>query len=172
MQKDFSYPLNIDELNRHEHHYHLQADALQLKTLTTILQVENVKSFVADIYLKLDIKQHRLDIWGKVEAELELKSVISLENFIKKYETPFAYYFDTEATYKDIKEMEQGINDDVPDVIENGKIDLGDIAIEQLALVMEDYPRREGEKFYFTSEFDEETTRRANPFAVLQKLKK
>ena len=172
MQKDFSYPLYIDDLNRREHHYHLKADAAQLKTLTAILQVENVKYFVADIYLKLDAPSHRLDIWGKVEAELELKSVITLENFIKKYEAPFAYYFDTEATYKDIKEMDYGINDDIPDIIENGQIDLGNIAIEQLALVMEDYPRRDGEEFHFASEFDEETTRLANPFTVLQKLKK
>ncbi len=172
MQKDFSYPLNIDDLSQHEQHYHLNADAKQLKTLASILQVEAVKSFTADIYLKLSLKQHRLDIKGTVKAELELKSVVTLENFTKEYEAPFAYYFDTSATYKDIKDMEAGIFDEVPDIIEDGKIDLGDIAIEQLALVMEDYPRRDGEEFHFISEFDEETTRRANPFAVLQKLKK
>ena len=172
MQKDFSYPLNIDELNQQEQHYKLEANPEQLKVLTQILQVVDVKKFVADIYLKLKIKEHRLDVWGTVSADLELESVVSLEKFVKSYAPSFELYYDTKATYKDIREMEPQINDNIPDIIENGKIDLGDIAIEQLALVMEDYPRKDGEKFEFISEFDEETNRQANPFAVLAKLKK
>ena len=53
-----------------------------------------------------------------------------------------------------------------------GKIDLAEIAMEQIALVLDDFPRKDGETFQFTSEFDEETTKTTNPFAVLQKLKK
>ena len=172
MQKDFSYPLNIDDLNQQEQHYKLNADAEQLKTLRDILQVEDVKNFGADIFLKLNLKQHKLDLWGSVNATVELKSVVSLENFEKEYNVEFTYCYDTKATYKDIKELEPYIYDDVPDVIDNGKIDLADIAIEQLALQIEDYPRQNGEKFEFVSEFDEETTKKANPFAVLEKLKK
>lgn len=172
MQKDFSYPLKIDDLNQQEQHYHIAADKGQLKALQQVLQVEDVKSFVADISLKLKLKEHRLDVWGCVKAELELKSVISLENFYKKYTAPFALYFDTKATYKDIREMDPDLDDEIPDIIENGQIDLANIAIEQLALIMEDYPRREGESFCFTSEFDEQTDQTENPFAILAKLKK
>ena len=172
MQKDFSYPLNIDDLNQQEQHHKLKADGEELNILKDILQVENVKSFEADIYLKLNLKMHKLDIWGKVKSDLVLKSVVSLENFEKTYEVDFQYYYDTKATYKDIKEMEPSIYDDVPDVVENGKIDLVNIAIEQLALELDDYPRKDGESFEFVSEFDEETTKMANPFAVLKKLKK
>ena len=172
MQKDFSYPLNIDDLNQQEQHHKLKADAEQLKTLTEILQVEDVKNFEADIFLKLNLKQHKLDLWGTVKALIELKSVVSLDNFEKNYEVEFTYCYDTKATHKDIKELEPSIYDEVPDVIDNGKINLADIAIEQLALELDDYPRKDGEKFEFASEFDEETTRQANPFAVLEKLKK
>lgn len=172
MQKDFSYPVKIAELNQQEQHYKLAADAEQCAVLAEILQVESVKSFQADIYLKLNLKQHRLDVWGEATADLELKSVISLENFVKKYVAPFEYIFDTKATYNDIRELEAGINDEVPDIIENGEIDLGEMAIEQIALILDDYPRQAGEIFHFESEFDEETTARANPFAVLAKLKK
>lgn len=172
MQKDFSYPLTIGELNQQQQHYALTANQEQLKTLAGILQVEAVKSFTADIFLKLNLKLNRLDVWGTVRSELELKSVISLENFLQKYDIPFKIYYDTQATYKDIRDMEPGINDEIPDIIVNGRIDLGDIAIEQLALVLDDYPRRKGEKFEFVSEFDEETTKAVNPFAALEKLKK
>ncbi len=172
MQKDFSYPLNIDDLNQQEQHHKLKANQEQLKTLSDILQVEDIKNFEADIFLKLNLKQHKLDLWGSVNALIELKSVVSLENFEKEYNVEFTYCFDTKATYKDIKELEPSIYDDVPDVIDNGKINLADIAIEQLALQLDDYPRKDGEKFEFISEFDEETTKQSNPFAVLEKLKK
>ena len=172
MQKDFSYPLHIDDLNQQEQHHTIKANDEQLKVLKEILQVEDVKKFEANIFLKLNLKQHKLDLWGKVNALLELKSVVSLENFEKKYEIDFTYCYDTKATYKDIKELEPSIYDNVPDIIDNGKIDLVDIAIEQLALHIDDYPRKDGEKFEFVSEFDEETDKRANPFAVLEKLKK
>ena len=60
----------------------------------------------------------------------------------------------------------------MPEVVIGGKIDLGDIAIEQIALRLDDYPRKEGEEFSFISEFDEEDDVKNNPFAVLAKLKK
>ena len=76
-------------------------------------------------------------------------------------------------TYKEQRALLEDDNAaDVPDIVENGKIDLGQIAIEQVALVMEDYPRQDGEVFEFISEFDEETTKAQNPFSVLAKLKK
>lgn len=172
MQKDFSYPLKIDALNQQQQHFKLRPDAAQLVALAQILKVEDVKSFSADIFAKLNIRAHSLEVWGEVKAELVLQSVISLENFVQSYHVPFEYHFDTKATYKDIREMEPSIDDDVPDIIENGQIDLAELAIEQLALSIDDYPRKEGEKFTFVSEFDEETTVQAHPFAILKKLKK
>ena len=101
-----------------------------------------------------------------------MKSVITLENFCKSYEIPFELNFDTRATYNDIKELDCTIEDDVPDIIENGCINLADIAIEQVALNLDDYPRAEGEVFNdeLYCEFNNEE--KENPFAVLAKLKK
>ena len=80
--------------------------------------------------------------------------------------------FDTKMTQADIKELDFDLNDDVPDILDNGQIDLASIAMEQLALEIDDFPRKEGEVFSFKSEFDEETTLASNPFAVLKKIKK
>jgi len=172
MQKDFSYTLKIDDLTQNEQHYFLEANSDDLVVLKKILQVEKVRSFAADIFLKLNRKMHRLDIKGEVRATLLLKSVISLETFERTYTAPFSYWFDTSLTYRDIKEMDAGIDDDIPDIIENGQIDLAQISIEQLALILDDYPRQDGEIFEFQSEFDEETTKASHPFSALKKLKK
>ncbi len=172
MQKDFSLPLKIDDLSQNEQHYHIRANDAQKKELAAILKVESVPAFEANIFLKYHHKKHRLDVRGNVSATLELESVISLEHFLKDYNTDFSYYYDTEMNYHELKNLGAGIEDDVPEIMENRQIDLGQIAIEQLALIMDDYPRKDGEVFVFQSEFDEETTKKANPFAVLQKLKK
>ena len=170
MQKDFSYPLKIDELNQGEQLYKLNADKEELEVLTEILQVPAVNSFNAEIRLKFQKKRGILTVWGKVSANLSLISVISLDEFDKDYTSEFSITYDTNATYDDIKEMDEDINCNIPDIVMNGEIDLGDIAIEQLALVLDDHPRKDGEEF--SSIIEDVSPVKSNPFAALAKLKK
>ena len=172
MQKNFSYPIKIEDLKQSDYKYELKADAEELEDITQVLQVEKVHEFEAEIFLKLSNRTNNLRVWGRVNAKIELKSVITLNNFIKDYEVPFELNFDTRATYNDIKELECNIEDEVPDIIENGCINLADIAIEQVALNLEDYPRAEGEIFDGSLYCDIEEPKKENPFAVLKKLKK
>ncbi len=172
MQKNFSYPIKIEDLKQSDYKYELKADAEELEDITQVLQVEKVHEFEAEIFLKLTNRTNNLRVWGRVNAKIELKSVITLNNFIKDYEVPFELNFDTRATYNDIKELECNIEDEVPDIIENGCINLADIAIEQVALNLEDYPRAEGEIFDGSLYCDIEEPKKENPFAVLKKLKK
>ena len=85
MQNLFSYPLVVDELTASEKKYHLEANGEERAYLKDVLKVEGVKSFAADIRVKYNKKEHLLNVWGTAEAELELQSVISLENFYKTY---------------------------------------------------------------------------------------
>lgn len=173
MQNLFSCPLKIEDLTAAVRHYKLKADDKQLEYITNILKVPSVKSFEAEMEVKLHKKElHTLTVKGKACAQIEQTSVISLENFVKTYSPEFEVIFDTSLTAKDLQETEFEFDDDVPDIIIGGQIDLAEIAMEQVALVIDDFPRQEGETFEFKSEFDEETTKAANPFAVLEKLKK
>ena len=172
MQKNFSYPIKIEDLKQSDYKYELTADSAELEDITQILQVEKVHEFKAEIFLKLNNRANNLRVWGNVFAKIELKSVITLDNFIKNYNVPFELNFDTRATYNDIKELECDIEDEVPDIIENGCINLADIAIEQVALNLEDYPRAEGEVFDASLYCDVDEPKKENPFAVLAKLKK
>ncbi|MBS4773357.1 MAG: DUF177 domain-containing protein [Proteobacteria bacterium] len=172
MQNLFSYPLVVDELTPSAKKYHLAARKEELPYITEILKVPAVKSLAADINVKYNKKEHLIKVWGKAEASIEQTSVISLENFIKDYSAEFQILYDTELTPKDLQEMEVEIDDDLPDPVIGGQINLADIAMEQIALVLDDFPRQEGETFEFQAEFDEETTQAQNPFAVLAKLKK
>ena len=172
MQKNFSYPVKTDELNQNQYKYVIHADKDELEDITRILQEESVRRFHAEVYLKKFPKENLLKVWGTVEARIELKSVISLENFFNNMKVPFELNFDTVATYQDIRNADTGINDDVPDIIINNTINLADICIEQIALNLDDYPRAEGEKFDYSQYDNSEPEKKENPFAVLKKLKK
>lgn len=172
MQNLFSYPLIVDELSAATKKYHLEAAKNELPYVTEILKVPTVKSLSAELNVKLDKKNHRLNVWGEAKADIEQTSVISLDNFINHYQTEFEVEFDTKLTPQDLKEMDADIDDDVPDIILDGKINLADIAMEQIALIIDDFPRKKGEVFAFEPEFDEQEPPKQNPFAVLAQLKK
>ncbi|MBE6445197.1 MAG: DUF177 domain-containing protein [Alphaproteobacteria bacterium] len=172
MQKLFSHPLQIDDMGNGTKTYYLKANKEQLKYIAEVLKLDDVLRFEARVDVLFKYKTHKIDVTGNVVADVEHTSVVSLDKFIKNYSTDFAMQFDTEITYDQIKDLDLEFDDDVPDPVENGQIDLADIAMEQLALILEDFPRKEGEVFKFESEFDEETTKKTNPFAALAKLKK
>ena len=172
MQKEFLYPLTVADLPLSRQHYRLVADADNLSFLTRVLQVPEVKSFAADFYIKPDHNTSILAVSGHIKTDLILQSVISLENFSKLYDFDFETAFDTKATLQQQKEEGDDWDVDTPEIVVDGKIELVNVAIEQIALRLDDYPRREGEEFSFTPDFDTSEKATNNPFAVLAKLKK
>ncbi len=171
MQNLFSYPLKLEDMSASVQTYNLQASDDELKYITEIMQVPAVKSFNAEVKVKLRKKEHLANVWGKISADVEQTSVVSLENFVQNYQTDFSLDFDTKMTLSEQAKLEEE-GEDVLDILDNGQMDLAAIAMEQLALILDDFPRKKGEVFTFKSEFDEETTIKNNPFAVLEKLKK
>ena len=172
MQNLFSYPLKLEDMSSSTQKYTLKASAEELKYITEIMKVPAVKSFSAEINVKLFKKEHLVEVKGVVDAEVEQISVISLESFVKPYHNEFSLRFDTKMTQNELKELDFEYDDELLDILDNGQIDLASISMEHLALVLDDFPRKEGEEFSFTSEFDEETTLASNPFSVLKNLKK
>lgn len=63
-------------------------------------------------------------------------------------------------------EVEVTLEDDSPDVIEDGRIDLGQYAVEQLALNLDPFPRKPGAEFIPPAEPAE-----ISPFAVLKQIR-
>lgn len=172
MQNLFSYPLKLEDMSSATQNYKLKASQKELECITEVMKVPAVKSFEAEIKVKLLKKEHIVEVDGTIDADVEQTSVISLENFVKSYHNAFSLRFDTKMTQKELKEIDFEYDDELLDILDNGQIDLAAIAMEHLALVLDDFPRKDGEEFLFQSEFDEETTQATNPFSVLKKLKK
>jgi len=174
MQNNFSYPLKLEDISSAPKQFNINASPKELNYIAEILKVPAVKSFHVEIIVKLNKPQHLVEVNGKLTSDIEQISIISLEQFIKQYHFEFARLFDTKMTLTQQRELEDfdDINAEIPDIMEDGQIDLKAIALEALALELDDFPRKSGEKFHYTPDFDPDEDKPQNPFAVLQKLKK
>ncbi|MBP5398930.1 MAG: DUF177 domain-containing protein [Alphaproteobacteria bacterium] len=171
MQKEFSLPLIVEDLPQTEQHYKMLATADNLQYVAKILQVPEVKFLEADFFVKNNHRNSILNVSGHIKAELTIQSVISLETFKQGYDFDFSTDFDTKATLDSQKEEYDDWDKEIPEIVIGGKIDLGDIAIEQIALKLDSYPRIKGETFNFKPDFDV-NEKPENPFAALSKLKR
>ena len=174
MQNNFSYPLKLEDISSSSKIYNITASDDELLFIATILKVPSVKSFQTAINVTLNKPEHLIKLIGTLDAMVEQTSVISLENFIYPYHFEFNRTYDTKLTHAQQREMEEfeDINAEIPDVMENGIIDLKAVALEALALELDDFPKQPGEIFTFTPDFDINADKPQNPFSILEKLKK
>ncbi|MGO8740719.1 YceD family protein [Rhodoblastus sp.] len=124
----------------------------------------------------------RLRVAGRVRAVVTQHCVVTMEPFDTEVEEPFEVEFAPEAEAaaayaRAMAEIEAAqdkaaalaAQPDPPDPIVNGRIDLGALAAEFLALGLDPYPRKPGVRF---DPMIEDADEPPSPFAALAKLKK
>ena len=174
-QVPYSHALEVGALSRAiETSFDLQPDREMLDRIAAFLKVEQI----SDLRFKGELAPRRKDEWrlkARLTADLEQACVISL--------SPVAEKVDEEI----VRELLPGPNPELEDELELGaddgegpdyfqdRIDLAAIALEQLALALDPYPRAEDAKLE-DSQFTEpgiEPLKDADlkPFAGLADLK-
>lgn len=101
---------------------------------------------------------------GRLDAEVVQTCVVSIDEFTTRVGEDFAVLFVAAGTETDDGDPESV--DEIP--IENGVIDLGEAATEQLALALDPYPRAPGVAIAEAMEGDESA---AHPFARLSQFR-
>ncbi len=144
MQNIFYHPIIIDELRGAEKKYTITTSTKQNQHIAQILKVVSIKELSATIYLRQ--QNNYITIDGSIKTTIEQESVISLDVFDKKHNIDFNMLFDKSLNYQKQRELENE-GKDAPDIIINGKIDLADIIIEQIALNLDEYPKKPNEVF-------------------------
>lgn len=144
----------------------LEPDAEARARIARALNLKSLDRFEADVEVTATVSGWRLN--GRLMAEAVQSCVLTLEPLPVRIDERFEINL-VEAT--DTPPSEEGeidleLDDDSPDVVENGQIDLGQYAVEQLALQLDPYPRKEGAVFEQPPEPGE-----ISPFGVLKALK-
>ena len=145
---------------------HLVPDADAVKRIVKALDLGSLSSFEADV--KIAPAHIGWTLSGRVVATLEQICGITLEPLPVTVDERFSIALVDAPTEPALgtEEMEITLDDDSPDVIEDGRIDLGQYAVEQLALQLDPFPRKPGAEFVQPEEPAE-----ISPFAVLKQFK-
>jgi uncharacterized metal-binding protein YceD (DUF177 family) len=141
----------------------LEADAATRARIVKALDLASLDAFTAEMELTPSPAGWRLS--GRVRASLAQTCGITLEPLPLKIDAPFSLTL-AEAVEEEADEIVITMDDESPDLIENGQIDLGQYAVEQLALRLDPFPRKPGAEFVQPPEPAE-----ISPFAVLKQLR-
>lgn len=160
----FSAPVRINEIGAGIER-HLTPDAEAVKRIVKALDLASLSAFEADI--KVAPAHVGWTLSGRVTATLEQVCGITLEPLPVEVDERFSVdLVETDEREIGTEEAEITLEDDSPDVIEDGRIDLGQYAVEQLALALDPFPRKPGVEFVQPEEPAE-----ISPFAVLKQFR-
>jgi len=101
---------------------------------------------------------------GRLEADVVQSCVVTLDPVPAHIDAPITVDFAPEVNEQDFADDE-----DAPEPIVDGMIDLGRIAAEFLTLNLDPYPRKEGAVFEAPTDRDDEAP---SPFSALANVKK
>ena len=140
----------------------LTPDADIRKKIARELDLVSLDVFESDMNLTPAGAGWRLS--GRIRAEAVQSCSLTLEPLPATIDQTFA--LDLAEGVESTPDVEVTIDDDAPDPVEDGKIDLGQYAVEQLALSLDPFPRKPGAEFVQPPEPNE-----INPFAVLKQFR-
>lgn len=138
MTPEVSRPLALDRVGPSGITVPVQADPAELPAVAARLGVPAVQS------LRCDFRLRRvggvIEAQGDLSASLTQQCVVSLDDFDSVVRDQFVVHFVPAGTEDEDPEP------DAPDQIpfDGSMIDLGEAAVEQLALTLDPYPRRPG----------------------------
>jgi len=159
-----SRPVEVERMALREGGVRLEATEDERRRAAEFLKLPAIHSLIGDF--RIAGNKRRAKVTGQVSGRVSQSCVVTLEPF----ETDFAE--DVELTFAEERdnlspeEIERR-KIDPPDEIVDGKIDLGTVMTEFLALALDPYPRKPGVDF----EPITDDKAKDSPFAALGKLR-
>jgi hypothetical protein len=183
---EFSRPIKIDHIDKKSQKEIITATAEECALLAKRFDLDSIQSLSAELIIKMTspLKYH---VSGYLKTTLSQISVISGKVFASDYtEQIEAWYKDSPPVipFENIKkrreiesqdgadEIEFENEENNPEIIQNGEIDLGELTAQFLGLVLPAFPRASDEKEGtgdYIEALPEQT--KSNPFAALSALK-
>ena len=173
MAPEFSRPIAVERIAATGTELSIEASAEERAALARRFGIPAVHAFSAS-FVATPWRRGGVQLRGGFAAKVEQVSVVSLEPFASEVGEPVVRYYQAATGpghHPDVLSVES-LEDEEPEIISGGSIDLGEIAAEALALALDPYPRKAGEAFGHETAQEPKEQRQDNPFAVLSRLKK
>ncbi|MBL4907618.1 MAG: DUF177 domain-containing protein [Sneathiella sp.] len=142
--EEFIRWVDVERLGREPIVFSIVASDEERANLVTRLAIVDMPTLTASGSLNRMADKSLIELTGTLEAEVTQSCVISLEPVAQKIEEKFTvcYTFDkVEANAEDADYVVSLDEKDLPELILEGRIDVVQAIVEQIALAMDPYPR-------------------------------
>lgn len=135
-------------------------DLVAIKELTGLLRLE-------------PWRRGGVKLTGRLDAVIVQTCVVTLDPFEAAISDEIVRYFagHNEPGPAAAVHSVESLEEDAPDVVTGGSIDIGEVLAEALGLAIDPYPRKPGAEFRQGGDSHVDRASGASPFAVLDKLK-
>ena len=162
IETKFSRPARVEPLPRDGLKIEIEANAAERSALARINDLPGIERLSASF--RVTKWRRGVQVEGELSARVTQTCVVSLEPFDVDIDEPIDVKFlPAEAMPTDPESL---ADEDAPDELVDGKVDLGALASEFLTLALDPYPRKPGVAF----EPPQELKERESPFSGLRAL--
>jgi len=183
---EWSHKINVDQLGPAKMHFDIKAGAEDRKDVARRLKLESLPALSAQYVIQRESGTMRIKVKGQLHAELTQLCIITQEPVDDVISEEFDAFFSdrtgavsfAKAKHErqsklidaELQILDEG---DDPEPVIDGQIDLGELAVQHLALAINQYPQKAGatsEHILPEPETPQEPKTR-NPFAALKEWK-
>ncbi|PWC85727.1 hypothetical protein TSH100_14150 [Azospirillum sp. TSH100] len=181
---EFSRVVHADTVRRADVTETIEATEAERRALAERLELESIGSLTATVKLRAVRGGQMIRVSGRLEADVVQTCVVTLEPVPAHVSESFEALFAPASMIEDPGlevDFDASLSDeDIPEPMENNRIDIGELTAQHLSLGLDPYPHAEGVEFEDHREHEDgEATEeeaaaepeKPNPFAVLQQLK-
>lgn len=171
---EFSRIVRVDRIPASGMHLDIEAKPAERAALADRFAIQSIGVLRAELTLRVLAGGAVVRVSGHVEAEVVQTCVVTLEPVAQTVSEDFVLSFGTEQSDEQpMTEIELSLDEeDPPDPILDGTIDVGEAVAEHVALALDPFPRKPGITFESGDDREVEEEKRPNPFAVLAQLHK
>ena len=154
---EFSRPVAAESLRADQTVREIEADAAECRLLAERFRIEAVRSLRATVRLTR-LRGHQagmVRVRGELAAEVVQTCVVTLEPVPESVSESFSALFSPEVAEDDPDMVLDpfAVDEDLPEAMNDGVIDIGELVAQHLSLALEPYPRAPGVEF---SGFDDD----------------
>ncbi|HVJ32184.1 MAG TPA: DUF177 domain-containing protein [Terriglobia bacterium] len=171
---EFSRIITLDKISLTESSRHIEADPAERQALALRFGLVALDSLKADLRFKRT-GAGVIRVWGHLQAAATQSCVISLAPVPAELAVDFEMFFTEDVGASDAELTLEYDQDDPPEPVTGGQIDLGEVVAEQLGLNLDPYPRAPGARLpgdWVAAAVDSsDQVPKRNPFEALASLK-
>lgn len=169
---EFARPVKVEALPPDGKRLTIEADGNERQALAARFGVEAVETLQADVEILPIADGDIIRVRGRLRAQVVQPCVVTLNLLTSDIDETFETDYSFSASDALPVEVEHDLDsEDIPEMIIDGQIDVGEEVAEQLSLAIEPYPRTPGAEFEAPTGIGQDEPDRQSPFAKLAELK-